>query len=197
MKNKILLVVLFVFVFGNCSYGISLKDSLDCNYPNRFVVGSQLRWSHVNFVDGNDNKNLFTYRFEPELSLYSKINLGIGLHGVFEHGVSDYGAKIPKLYGLGAFLRYYYPLKLKRFGKDRFKLYCELGYLRTNYYMNNTKEIVPNSSDKLSGNILSIPVGASIRIWRGLYGKFEIRPDFYLNGNSMINYFQIGFEYQI
>ena len=81
-------------------YGINLKDTLKYNYPNRFVIGSKSSMFYANIVGPDDKEYIFyQYRLEPSLSVYLNMNLGFGIQGYYEHGINNYGAIIPKLYG--------------------------------------------------------------------------------------------------
>jgi len=194
MKFKIILIMVFLSSF---MYGINLKDTLKYNYPNRFVIGSKSSMFYANIVGPDDKEYIFyQYRLEPSLSVYLNMNLGFGIQGYYEHGINNYGAIIPKLYGLGVFVRYYYPLKFKNIGKkDRFKLYCELGYLKVNYYMLSVKS-QPVILDKCDARVFNMPIGVSIRFWRGFHGKIEVRPEFYKPGANILIY-QLGIEYHV
>jgi len=197
MRKRLIILILLTFILISYTYAINLKDTLKCNYPNRFVIGSNLALLYSNIVDPVSNKKYidFLYRFEPEFSIYLNLNLGFGVQGIFEHGNNNYST-IPTLYGLGFFIKYYYPIKYKTIGqKDRFKLYCKLSYLRTNYYLTSKKEL-PIVLDKCKVNVLSVPIGISIRIWRGFHGKIEMRPEFYNPGGNLL-ICQLGFEYHV
>ena len=202
MKKKIILLLL-TFILKGYTYGINLKDTLKYNYPNRFVIGSNLALFYSNIIDPATNKKYidFLYRFEPEFSIYLNLNLGFGIQGIYEHGHNNYST-IPKLYGLGFFIKYYYPLKFNKIAKikkitknDRFKLYCKVGFLRTNYYLISKKEL-PVVLNKCRVNVVIVPLGMSVRIWRGFHGKIEMRPEFYNPGGNLLTY-QLGFEYHL
>jgi len=200
MKKQIISLIIFTFILSGYVCAINLKDTLKCNYPNRFVIGSNLALFYSNIIDPATNKKYidFRYHFEPEFSIYLNIDLGFGIQGIYEHGHNNYGT-LPKLYGLGLFIKYYYSLKFNKIAKitknERFKLYCKIGYLRTNYYFNSIKEL-PIILDKCTVNVFSVPIGISIRIWRGLYGKIEMCPEFYTPGGNILMK-QLGFEYHL
>lgn len=164
------------------------------------VFGSEISMFYSNIVDPATNKKYidFLYRIEPEMSIYLNTNIGFGIKGIYDHGQSNYRS-FSKLYGLGTFLRYYYPLhfkneKLKGLN-NRFIAFIEFSYNRTNYFVNSIKEN-PIPTSHFNVNLYRFPVGLSIRIWKEFYGKIALLPEFYTPGSNILRY-ELGFEYHI
>ncbi|MBN2618441.1 MAG: hypothetical protein JXR64_09060 [Spirochaetales bacterium] len=199
MKRFVIIYGLIVF-FHLSTSAFYKKDSLRHIELNRMVFGSEISVFYSNIVDPSTNKKYidFLYRIEPEASIYLNINIGLGVKGIYDYGRSNYRS-YNKLYGLGTFLRYYYPLhfkneKLKGLN-NRFIASIEFSYNRTNYFVNSIKED-PIPTSPFNVNLYRIPVGLSIRIWKEFFGKIALRPEFYRPGGNLLTY-QLGFEYHI
>lgn len=199
MKRIIFLFILNVFVVLG-ALGYSEKDSIKHIELNRLVIGAESSMTYVKFIEPTTNNKYFDlhYRIEPEISIYLNTNIGLGLKGIYANGKSNYRS-FSKLYGLGTFLRYYYPLHFKneKFKglNNRFLAFIEFSYNRTNYFVNSIKEN-PIPTSPFNVNLYRIPIGFSIRIWKEFYGKIALLPEFYSPGSNILRY-ELGFEYHI
>lgn len=197
MKRIIFLFKLNVIIVF-CAAGQNVKDSIKQIELNRLVIGAESSMTYAEFVDPATNNEYFDfhYRIEPEISFYLNSNIGLGIKGIYANGKSNYRS-FNTLYGLGAFVRYYYPLylkkeKLKGFN-NRFLAFVEFGYNKTNFFVNSLNENPINTSP-FTVHLYRIPIGFSIRIWKEFYTKIALLPEFYRPGGNLLRY-ELGFEY--
>jgi hypothetical protein len=198
MKSSFLIMVFLALSFSFC-FG-SNQDSLEIKKAH-IVFGTEFSLFYQNVKDQNTNDLYldFQYRFEPELVYLTKSGIGFGVQGIYEHLKSNYH-QTPKLYGLGALIRYYQPMRYKdKFESSFFRyinlhLFAEVGYLITNYHVESLKS-TPVVIDKMNVSVLSFPIGISLRLWKGLHHEIAIRPELYYPSSWVVVY-QLGFKYK-
>jgi len=108
----------------------------------------------------------YSYELEPHISFYPIKNLGFGAAFGFSRNYSNF-VYYKNFLWYGFYARYYIPYKIDYYLLDHLLFYCEVNYNRTNY-LGLKKFEYPLVSDNLVYNLLNIPIGIQVDLWKGI-----------------------------
>ena len=134
---------------------------------------------------------------EPYLG-FTKWNANFSLIGEYSFSRASY-EEFSKydIFGLGAFVRYYYPFRINTCKKNTryFIFLSEFSARKTNYtYLNKSWEFIKANNLKYN-HIVFVPVGMQFNIWKGLFAELSTEWNFYSKGLNTFIY-RAGFEYK-
>lgn len=167
------------------------KDSLVSKlnvgiYPNMYYTNTIVEENSDEFV------NLFSLQLRPYIAYNVCNNLFLGCSSSYEIFVSDFYEK-KSFVELGCFIRYVLPYSINKDLIDRFRLYFELGYYKTNYCMFSETintftyksiEIYENFtlSSKLDQAKIVFPIGFTVAITDRFYIDINWQYSKFING---------------
>ncbi len=191
---KTLIIILFFYNFNSSSQIVdSTKSNLYFNYEpvKQFIIGFETAGtitSNRDTITWKMNRSSLI-RWEPHISYYPFINLGIGITGKIEHYQSNYLPDIPTLLEIGVMTRIFIPFKINRKYLDRISFSSELSFTKSNYYyFDKSLKTIPVVN--MNQNVIRIPLIVDYKVFYGLNLRVSYR---YLNFINQYDRFEFSF----
>jgi hypothetical protein len=164
-------------------------------YPHLFYMDMLIDDQH------GDYARMLSCELEPYAGLNLYRNLYGGINFSYEFFFSNFYKK-ENFIKAGVFSRYILPFTLDKGLLKRIHLYFEIGYYKTNYkvvsYIANTFEYEGIkieedffTSKGMNHSMVSIPIGITFHVSKGIYFDFNWRKNMYTNGTNE-NGFSLG-----
>ncbi len=194
MKKIVILFIFLIFVKFSFSQEIKKKIIVKNERQTLLVVGFHSSYFSLKNRDTVTWKwnYLYYYEIEPHISYYPIPNLGLGACFGYSKYYSNF-MQLDNLRWYGIYTRYTIPFHINVKYLNRINLYAEINYQRTNY-IQFKREMDPIVSDKIEYNLLTIPLGFQIRLWKGLFYEGTYVFNFFFNDKVLL-WSRIGFDY--
>lgn len=187
MRRKRVFTLFFILI--SFSFVGTAQD-----YQKKLLLGSEIGGTLLDAKDPNvsgKSYNLLNIRLGPHVGWFISKRFVLGIGGEYEFVKSNFTSR-PPLYGLGVYLRYYLPIKIKNKRlAERLSFLTEISYNRTNYY---SRKRQVTSFNHLNEHLIRTNLGINFKVWEGFHFEYSLRPSWFLNRNFLFTY-RLGLEY--
>lgn len=204
MKHLIT-ITLFVLVQTSLFSQFLKKDDVYLKYSIDTYIGFYFS-EEVLDLQTKEKVYLHGGMLKPNISYYFYKNLGVGLLYSYQYNYISFYSDSKDFIEFGGFLKYVLPYTIPKPFLNRFHVYIEPGFYKTNYlvmdndidtitYKNYTLKINYKTSDTCKYSKISVPIGLQYKINKNIYLKLNYTYSHFIKGKTN-NWFAIGFGYK-